>query len=139
MGDVSISSRESSEFHSALYDRPEKQRSSRKVLLMSVAVVLLLLVAFIFAVLFGVNRTKVVTAVGTEDTTVPKSRGNKVQLSNEDHYQSDGEGNEHNAAYDHEAFLGKEQASEFDELSPEESKARLAEIVKKIDEVRHFN
>jgi len=31
----------------------------------------------------------------------------------------------HNPDYDHEAFLGKEEAHEFDELSPEESKNKL--------------
>ena len=35
--------------------------------------------------------------------------------------------------YDHEAFLGKEQAEEFDQLSEEESKRRLGIIVDKID------
>ena len=39
----------------------------------------------------------------------------------EKHY----EGEEHNAEYDHEAFLGKDEAKEFDELTPEESKKRL--------------
>ncbi len=34
--------------------------------------------------------------------------------------------NHHNAEYDHEAFLGKEDAETFDDLDPEESKARLA-------------
>jgi hypothetical protein len=32
---------------------------------------------------------------------------------------------EHNLDYDHEAFLGKDQADEFKQLTPEESKARL--------------
>ena len=36
--------------------------------------------------------------------------------------------------YDHEAFVGAEEAAEFDELSPEESKRRLGVIVDKIDE-----
>lgn len=31
----------------------------------------------------------------------------------------------HNAEYDHEAFLGKEKAHEFDRLTPEQSKQRL--------------
>ena len=31
--------------------------------------------------------------------------------------------------YDHEAFLGEDQAAEFDELSPEESQRRLGVIV----------
>lgn len=49
-------------------------------------------------------------------------RGPPKDLSDKDHYE---EGNEHNAEYDHEAFLGKEEAKEFDQLSPEESKRRL--------------
>ncbi|XP_069057085.1 reticulocalbin-3 isoform X2 [Pleurodeles waltl] len=35
--------------------------------------------------------------------------------------------------YDHEAFLGKEEAKTFDQLTPEESKERLGKIVIKID------
>ncbi|XP_018618667.2 reticulocalbin-1 isoform X2 [Scleropages formosus] len=35
--------------------------------------------------------------------------------------------------YDHEAFLGKEEARTFEQLSPEESKARLGKIVDRID------
>ncbi|MEE6482567.1 hypothetical protein FKM82_013283 [Ascaphus truei] len=35
--------------------------------------------------------------------------------------------------YDHEAFLGKEEAKTFDQLTPEESKERLGMIVDKID------
>ncbi|KAI5097005.1 reticulocalbin-3 precursor [Silurus meridionalis] len=35
--------------------------------------------------------------------------------------------------YDHEAFLGKEEAKTFDQLTPEESKARLGKIVERID------
>ena len=44
-------------------------------------------------------------------------------LSEEEHYP--GDGHDHNAQYDHEAFLGKEQAERFDQLSPEEAKRRL--------------
>lgn len=50
------------------------------------------------------------------------------ELSDKDHEV----GGEHDADYDHEAFLGDE-ASEFDNLSPEESVERLAKIVDKID------
>ncbi|XP_053708669.1 reticulocalbin-3 isoform X2 [Synchiropus splendidus] len=39
----------------------------------------------------------------------------------------------HGFQYDHEAFLGKEEAKTFDQLSPEESKDRLAKIVDRID------
>ncbi|XP_018949806.1 reticulocalbin-1-like [Cyprinus carpio] len=35
--------------------------------------------------------------------------------------------------FDHEAFLGKEEATTFDQLTPEESKARLGGIVDRID------
>ncbi|XP_015665678.1 reticulocalbin-1 isoform X2 [Protobothrops mucrosquamatus] len=35
--------------------------------------------------------------------------------------------------YDHEAFLGKEDAKTFDQLTPEESKERLGKIVDRID------
>merc|ERR1711936_984460 len=49
---------------------------------------------------------------------------------NHDHYNT---GGEHNAQYDHEAFLGKEDAQTFDGLSLEESKKRLGEIFQKVD------
>ncbi|XP_061159014.1 reticulocalbin-3 isoform X2 [Syngnathus typhle] len=39
----------------------------------------------------------------------------------------------HDFQYDHEAFLGKEEAKTFDQLTPEESKDRLAKIVDRID------
>lgn len=51
-------------------------------------------------------------------------------LSNEQHYD---ENAIHNTEYDHEAFLGAEEAKRFDQLSPEESKTRLGQIVDKID------
>ncbi|XP_038856256.1 reticulocalbin-1-like [Salvelinus namaycush] len=35
--------------------------------------------------------------------------------------------------FDHEAFLGKEDATTFDQLTPEESKDRLGKIVERID------
>jgi len=52
-----------------------------------------------------------------------------VKLSDEVHFDKN---QEHNDDYDHEAFLG-EEAKTFDDLTPEESKKRLAEIVDKID------
>ncbi|CAL9703674.1 unnamed protein product [Knipowitschia caucasica] len=51
----------------------------------------------------------------------------KPELS--DHVHDDA----HSFQYDHEAFLGKEEAKTFDQLSPEESKERLAKIVERID------
>ncbi|ALC42947.1 scf [Drosophila busckii] len=44
------------------------------------------------------------------------------------------DGSEHNAQYDHEAFLGADESKKFDNLSPEESKRRLGLIVDRIDE-----
>lgn len=51
-------------------------------------------------------------------------------MSNKPHYQH---GDEHNTQYDHEAFLGAEEAKTFDQLTPEESRRRLGLIVDKID------
>merc|ERR1719397_357205 len=50
-------------------------------------------------------------------------------LSDESHLDSTGE---HNLEFDHEAFLGDE-AEEFKNLTPEESKEKLRKIVKKVD------
>lgn len=50
-------------------------------------------------------------------------------LSDKDHFQGD----KHDAKFDHDAFLGKDQAAEFDELTPEKSKEKLAKLVPKMD------
>lgn len=46
------------------------------------------------------------------------------------HHHADLSGHVHNDAndfqYDHEAFLGKEEAKTFDQMTPEESKDKLA-------------
>ena len=47
------------------------------------------------------------------------------QLSGEKHY----DGDEHNAEYDHDAFVGQEEAKTFDELTPEESQKRLGLVL----------
>ena len=44
-------------------------------------------------------------------------------MSDEPHYE--GDDSEHNPDYDHEAFLGKDDADTFDKLSPEEARRRL--------------
>ncbi|XP_016371640.1 calumenin-B-like [Sinocyclocheilus rhinocerous] len=49
-------------------------------------------------------------------------------LSNNEH------NDEENFNYDHEVFLGQEEAKTFDQLTPEESKERLGKIAEKIDE-----
>ena len=50
-------------------------------------------------------------------------------LSDASHYDEE----EHNKLYDHDAFLGQDEARRFDQLSPEESKKRLSDIADKID------
>jgi len=63
----------------------------------------------------------------------PKDRVIKEpELSTEEHFK-EGEGHEHNPEYDHEAFLGKEEARAFEELTPEESKERLGKLFDKVD------
>lgn len=44
------------------------------------------------------------------------------------------DGGEHNAQFDHEAFLGPDESKKFDGLTPEESRRRLGLIVDRIDE-----
>lgn len=44
------------------------------------------------------------------------------QLSGEKHF----DGEEHNAEYDHDAFVGQEEAKVYDDLTPEESQKQLA-------------
>lgn len=43
------------------------------------------------------------------------------ELSHAKHFEDE----THNKQYDHDAFLGEEEAKTFDELSPEESQRRL--------------
>ncbi|KTF79778.1 hypothetical protein cypCar_00032768 [Cyprinus carpio] len=64
-------------------------------------------------------------------TSKPTEKKDRVQhdalLSSKEH--DDGT----NFDYDHDAFLGEEEAKTFDDLTPEESKNRLGKIVDKID------
>uniref|UniRef100_A0A646QGB2 Reticulocalbin-3 n=1 Tax=Hemiscolopendra marginata TaxID=943146 RepID=A0A646QGB2_9MYRI len=63
----------------------------------------------------------------------PDDQKNRIvdkPLSEQKHYDDE---KDHNMDYDHEAFLGEEEAKTFDQLSPEESKHRLGLIVDKID------
>ncbi|XP_053600231.1 calumenin-B [Plodia interpunctella] len=50
-------------------------------------------------------------------------------LSDAEHFKNE----HHNKQFDHDAFLGEDQAKTFDQLPPEESKRRLGIIVDKID------
>ena len=51
----------------------------------------------------------------------------KQQLSDKDHYADLNNDTkfEHNVDYDHDAFLGKEEAEKFKRMSAEESKEKL--------------
>ncbi|KAJ8727216.1 hypothetical protein PYW08_015613 [Mythimna loreyi] len=51
------------------------------------------------------------------------------RLSESEHFKNE----HHNKQFDHDAFLGEDQAKSFDQLPPEESKRRLGIIVDKID------
>ncbi|XP_054153759.1 calumenin-like [Oppia nitens] len=62
---------------------------------------------------------------------IPNSDDKTHKQKQDEHLHESSDGN-HNTDYDHKAFLG-EDADEFDQLSPEESKERLAKIVDKID------
>ena len=62
--------------------------------------------------------------VTIDGVAVPKEKVRGMRpLSQEPHYSHDG--NEHNQQFDTEAFLGKEEAAEVKNLTPEESKRRL--------------
>lgn len=50
-------------------------------------------------------------------------------LSDKEHFK----GGEHDKKFDHDAFLGKDKAAEYDELTPEKSKEKLAKLVPKMD------
>lgn len=69
--------------------------------------------------LFAVVAVVVVVAIPKPDD-VPHNRV-MDELSHKPHFQNDA----HNTQYDHEAFLGEDEAKSFDELAPEESQRRL--------------
>uniref|UniRef100_A0A1Q3FK20 Reticulocalbin-3 n=1 Tax=Culex tarsalis TaxID=7177 RepID=A0A1Q3FK20_CULTA len=66
-------------------------------------------------------------------TAGTKERPDKNKHPQQDTHHTDGDG-EHHSEFDHEAILGSvKEAEEFDSLSPEESKKRLAVLVTKMD------
>ena len=65
-----------------------------------------------------------IVLLGTVVLATPKPRDRVIKdpdLSDLEH----GDDGDHNKEYDHEAFLGKEEAQKYDELTPEQSKERL--------------
>lgn len=70
------------------------------------------------------------TLIGT--SAIPPDHKTRVldkPLSDQEHYVEE----EHNKEFDHEAFLGKEDVKNFEDLTPDESKDRLRIIYDKID------
>jgi len=63
-----------------------------------------------------------------------KNRAFDRKLTDQLHYEDDEEDDEHhNAEFDHEAFLGKDEARHFETLTPEQSKEALSKIYDRID------
>ena len=58
-------------------------------------------------------------------------------LSDENHFEGEDK-SQHNLEYDHDAFLGKEEAKSFDELSPDESRRRLGLVNKFLSKVSNY-
>lgn len=75
--------------------------------------------------------TLLVCLLSSSGLAVPKDNSRIVNrvLSEETHFDADG----HHKDFDHEAFLGENNAKTFDQLSPEESRKRLGDIVDKIN------
>ncbi|CAK1578827.1 unnamed protein product [Parnassius mnemosyne] len=74
----------------------------------------------------------VVLAISAVFAGVPNPEESKRlmdHLSDQEHFKNE----HHNKKFDHDAFLGEDQAKTFDQLPPEESKRRLGIIVDKID------
>ncbi|CAB3378738.1 Hypothetical predicted protein [Cloeon dipterum] len=72
----------------------------------------------------------VATAIPKPDEKEGKDRVIDNNLSHKEHFPNE---EAHDVEYDHEAFLGPDEAKTFDQLSPEESKRRLGLIYDKID------
>jgi len=86
-------------------------------------------VAFLILLALGISNLTPVHSGAIPKTANEPHKPIDIKLSKEEHFDKH---QEHNPDYDHEAFLG-EEAKTFDDLTPEESKSRLAIIVDKID------
>ncbi|CCD83485.1 EF-hand domain-containing protein [Caenorhabditis elegans] len=70
---------------------------------------------------------KVLLFVGLLAATALASHHSSDPSKDGEHFK----GKEHDKKYDHEQFLGKDTAAEFDELTPEKSKEKLAYVLLK--------
>ncbi|CAC5409694.1 Calumenin-A,Reticulocalbin-3,Calumenin,Reticulocalbin-1,Calumenin-B [Mytilus coruscus] len=85
--------------------------------------------AFSIYVVLGILSVSYCSTIPKPGEEDHKNRVHDKKLSESPHEEE----GEHNNDYDHEAFLGREEAKTFDQLTPEESKERLAILVEKID------
>jgi Ca2+-binding EF-hand superfamily protein len=96
-------------------------------------VLALLLVASLFAAPAEAKFQKASkkSETGDSNTAGEDEKGPlKDSATKEKHYAADGA---HNEKFDQEQFLGPDEAKEFNNLSPDESKKRLAKLVPRID------
>ncbi|XP_064482432.1 calumenin-A-like isoform X2 [Ornithodoros turicata] len=103
---------------------PAKTASGTARRIFSTLIFVRMLLWVMFQVLAGLLHLSLTIAIPKEQHRPQKP------LSEAEHYVSTGE---HNPKYDHDAFLGEDEAKSFDQLSPEESKRRLNKIIDKID------
>lgn len=75
------------------------------------------------AAIIAADRSGLVDAIPTKPDDLPSANRVIDELSHAPHFQNDAQ--QHNTQYDHEAFLGEDEAKSFDELAPEESQRRL--------------
>nr|XP_016993252.2 calumenin-B [Drosophila takahashii] len=85
----------------------------------------------------GIHRLLLVVALtaaisGASASSIPEEV--PVPLEYDSLHAKHFDGGEHNAQFDHEAFLGPDESKKFDGLTPEESRRRLGLIVDRIDE-----
>lgn len=78
---------------------------------------------FLFCLFLTINAKPKKTAEDTLEDT----------FHDEKHGDEDGE--DHNSEYDHESFVGKDEAPGYDELTPEQSKEKLGELYHKVDKM----
>ncbi|XP_016959896.1 calumenin-B [Drosophila biarmipes] len=71
---------------------------------------------------------------GASASSIPEEVPPHNPLEHDSLHAKHFDGGEHNAQFDHEAFLGPDESKKFDSLTPEESRRRLGLIVDRIDE-----
>lgn len=70
-------------------------------------------------IVFGLSFLTIVASA------VPKPDHDEKRVLDHDFAQHMGNHDEHSKQYDHDQFLGEDQAKTFDQLAPEESRRRL--------------